>query len=122
MPLGGPGKEEKKRTRDRDWYLVNVQCVGSQGACVAKGQVKDMSQGGTAPCRSGAFTVVATLQYLGSGSPGLAEGCMTFSAPTWSKHRQHSCSLNPAEDTPKGSHTHPEFPLWNTYLRMSLRD
>lgn len=68
--------------RGRGWYLVNVQHVASQGTCVAKGQVKDWSQGGTAPCRSGAFTVVATLQYLGRGSPGLAEGCMAFRVPT----------------------------------------
>lgn len=68
--------------RDRGWYLVNVQHVANQGACVAKGQVKDWSQGGTAPCRSGAFTVVATLQYLGRGSPGLVEGCMAFRVPT----------------------------------------
>lgn len=113
MPLG-PGKEEKGRRRDRGWYLVTVQCVGSQAACVAKGQATDMSQGGTAPCRSGAFTVVATLQHLGSGSPGLVEGCMAFRVPTWSKHRHHSCSLGPAEDVPQGSPTHPEFPLWNT--------
>lgn len=63
---------------DRGWYLVNVQRVGSRGACVAKGQVKDRSEDGAAPSRSGACRVVATLQYLDRGSTGLVEGCMAL--------------------------------------------
>lgn len=92
--------------------------MGSQDACVAKGQVKERPQCGTAPSGSGAFWAVATLQYLGRGSPGLVEGCMVFRVPTWSKHRHHSCSLIPPGDTPRGSHIHPVSPL--EYLSQSV--
>lgn len=92
--------------------------MGSQGACVAKGQVKERPQGGTAPSGSGAFRAVATLQYWGRGSPGLVEGCMVFRVPTWSKHRYHSCSLILPGDTPRGSHIHPVSPL--EYLSQNV--
>lgn len=54
----------------------------SQGAWRAKGQVKERSQGRAVLVQAGVSRVVATLQYLGKGTPGSAEDSMALGKTT----------------------------------------